>query len=137
MNAARTTPASGRWLAETLIVYRFVIVGLVAAAVHVGVAWTLIIYLGMRPLAANFSGFGLAFATSFVGQYLWTFRCSRRLTNAILRFALTSAGAFGVNNLVLWLTLRANLFPDAAATIAAASVIPVASYLGNRFWALT
>ncbi|MFN2202597.1 MAG: GtrA family protein [Caldilineaceae bacterium] len=137
MNAARTTPASGRWLAETLIVYRFVIVGLVAAAVHVGVAWTLIVHFDTSPMAANFSGFGLAFATSFIGQYVWTFRSSRRLIDAILRFALISAGAFGVNNLLLWSVLHENLVPAPAATVAAACVIPAVSYLGNRFWALT
>jgi putative flippase GtrA len=125
-----------RWIAEVGRIYRFVIVGLFATAVHVSVAWTLIVYANMPPLAANLNGFGLAFALSFVGQYFWTFRSNRRLLSAMLRFALIASAGFSVNNLVLWLTLQANLFPDATATVAAAGVIPVASYLGNRFWAL-
>jgi putative flippase GtrA len=137
MSFGQAVPTSGRWLAETATLYRFVIVGLAAAAVHIGFVWIFVAHSDIEPFVANFFGFSLAFATSFAGQYVWTFRSSRRLSSAILRFALLSILAFGVNNLLLWAVLQSESVPVATATVAAACVVPAVTYLGNRFWALT
>lgn len=100
-------------------------------------AWGLITWGGMLPMFANLVAFSMAFATSFVGQYLWTFRCSRRWQAAVLRFGLISGVAFGANNLLLLTFLHVPEMDPAQAALSAALIIPVMSYLGNRFWALS
>ena len=136
MNSAWHGQWCGRALKEGVLLYRFAIVGILAGVVHIGVAGTLIATGTLPPLHANLVAFSLAFVLSFTGQYLWTFRCTRHWLLAVLRFAVISGTAFGVNNLLLLGLLQSALLPAASAAVLAALVIPVVSYLGNRFWTL-
>ena len=134
-------PASqGRWygcaLREGLLLYRFVIVGLLAGMVHIGAVGILITTGALPPLNANLVAFSLAFVVSFTGQYFWTFRCTRHWLFTLLRFAIISATAFGINNLFLFGLLQTSFMPTASAAMLAALTVPLVSYLGNRFWAL-
>ena len=132
--------SQGRWygraLSEALLLYRFAAVGLLAGVVHIGVAGTLVATGTLPPLSANLVAFSVAFALSFTGQYFWTFRCTRHWMVAVVRFAAISATAFGVNNLLLLGLLQLEVLPAASAAVLAPLVIPIVTYLGNRFWAL-
>lgn len=119
-----------------LTLYRFAVIGVLAAIVHMSLAWLLVKVGDVAPLLANLCGFATAFALSFLGQYLWTFRSQRHWAAAVWRFAVISGTAFAVDNLLLLLLLRAAWLSAADATVVAACVIPMISYLGNRFWAL-
>ena len=123
-------------IAEAILLYRFVIIGVLAAIVHMSLAWVLIERSDVAPFISNLAGFSAAFTVSFLGQYLWTFRSQRHWAAAVWRFAAIAATAFAVNNALLFLLLRLGWLADSHATVLAACVIPVVSYLGNRFWAL-
>lgn len=130
-------PGSARWIAEALLVYRFVIIGVLAAIVHMSLAWLLIERGEVAPTTSNLIGFSTAFMFSFLGQYFWTFRSKRHWVSAVWRFAAISVTAFAVNNALLLIMLRRDWFVESNATVLAACVIPVITYLGNRIWALT
>jgi len=100
------------------------------------VAWSVVAKAGAAPLFANLCGFAVAFSLSFTGQYLWTFRSSRHWADAAWRFAVIAGMAFLVNSLCLLALLKGGILSGADATIAATCVMPVVSYLGNRYWAL-
>jgi putative flippase GtrA len=120
---------------EVLMLLRFSIVGLIATSVHVGLVWVLITRLSIGPFMANSISFLIAFGVSFTGQYIWTFRSARVLSDAIKRFFLVSFSAFGLNNIILALLLTIGFFPDYIAAILAVFIIPIYTYLLGRFWA--
>jgi putative flippase GtrA len=123
-------------IAETLTLYRFVVIGLLAAAIHIATAWLLVSYSDLSPLYANACGFAVAFSISFAGQYLWTFRSTRHWLGAVWRFTVIAITAFSASNVLLLALLDATALGEADATAIAACIIPFISYLGNRLWAL-
>lgn len=120
---------------ELFMVSRFTVVGIIAAVVHIATVWSLISYFGVAPLLANLIAFLSAFSVSFAGQYFWTFRSDRKWHQALRRFLLVSASAFGINNLVLSALLGAELVAPAVGAVLAAMIIPVFTYLLGRWWA--
>lgn len=136
MSANGAMHGTARWLSEALTVYRFVVIGVLAAIVHMSIAWILIDSSGVTPLLGNLAGFLTAFTLSFLGQYYWTFRSQRHWAAAVWRFGVISGTAFLIDNALLLLLLDHAWLDTADATVVAACVIPVISYLGNRLWAL-
>ena len=120
---------------EVLTMSRFMIVGIVATCVHIGIVWSLITQIGIETLLANLLAFLTAFVVSFTGQYLWTFRSQRYWQSAFIRFFLISLFGFTVNNIVLITLLNMGHMSDSLAAVLSTCVIPVITYLAGRFWA--
>jgi putative flippase GtrA len=117
-------------------VIRFVAVGCIAAAVHLGVVVLLVSGFGQPPLAANVVGWLVAFCFSLTGHWLLTFRSQRApLWRAARRFFAVSAAGFGANELAYaallqWTGLRYDLV--LALVLVAVAVI---TYLLSSRWA--
>ena len=117
-------------------VIRFIAVGCVAAAVHLGVVVLLVSGFGQPPLAANVVGWLVAFCFSLTGHWLLTFRSQRSpLWRAARRFFAVSAAGFGANELAYaallqWSGLRYDLV--LALVLVAVAVI---TYLLSSRWA--
>ena len=125
-----------RWvLAEAFTAARFGVVGVAATAVHMSIAWLLIVGAEVRPMGANLVAFLCAFSVSFSGQYFWTFGARGDRRRAIRRFFLVSALAFLLNNVVLAGLLKAGTLAPIWAVIFAACVIPAITYTSSRLWA--
>lgn len=86
-------------------IWRFVVVGCTAAAIHWSVVVALVSQWDWPPLLANVAGWLVAFAASFSGHHLVTFRGHLTpWTSSALRFFGISAGGFMVNELAYaWL----------------------------------
>ena len=78
-------------------VLRFGLIGLVAAAVHYGIAVGLTWFAGIPPQAANVCGYLLALLVSYHGQDRYTFARSPKNAPRFARFAATSLGGFLLN----------------------------------------
>lgn len=117
-------------------VVRFIAVGCVAAAVHLGVVMLLVGGMGWPPLAANVLGWLVAFTFSFAGHWLLTFRSQQApWWRAARRFFAVSAAGFGVNELAYALLLR---FSGVRYDILLAFVlvaVAVMTYLVSSRWA--
>ncbi len=114
--------------------FRFGLVGLAAAMVHMGVAIFLNRVSNFSVLASNAVGFLIAFSVSFLGQYYWTFRSAASMRGAVSKYFLIAMMAFLVNNLVLVWLVEQNVVGDVEALLIAAAVIPAITYLLGRFW---
>src|SRR5258708_33139494 len=87
---------------------RFVLVGLVAAAVYVAVMWLVVDRLGGRVLWGDFFAFVIATSVSFLGNALWSCEADATPRKAAWFFAVNTAG-IGLNMLIAWRLERAGV----------------------------
>ena len=115
---------------------RFVVVGAMAAAVHLLVVMALVRWLGWLPLAANPCGWLVAFWVSFVCHYGWTFKGSHLTAAAsVKRFFVLSAGGFVVNEALYAAALRWSEFRFDGLLAAVLIVMAVLTFVASRLWA--
>ncbi|MFZ1775251.1 MAG: GtrA family protein [Rhizobiaceae bacterium] len=113
----------------------FGLVGLTASLVHFLIA-TGLYRLGFASLfAANAAGFACAFAVSYAGHYFLTFKSDAAHGAALLKFALTAATGFAVNNAVLWLSVENLGLPGEFALLLAIGLAAIAVYVLSRNFA--
>lgn len=114
---------------------RYSIVGLLATTVHIFTAWLLLTVTALPTLAANTLAFLIAFIFSFSGNYAWTFKSTGKLAKTIKRSLLISVIAFTVNTVLLTFLVHGGWFSPVISTIFSAAIVPVITFLSNRFWA--
>ena len=120
-------------------VVRFVLVGGVATLVHVSFALLALHAAGAAPHLANLCGFIVAVVFSYVMHSRVTFRHGgsgkgKGTGGSVLpRFALVASLGFVVSSGAVSGFLALGLAESLAVPLAAL-VVPVASYLANRFW---
>ena len=114
----------------------FVAVGCIAALVHLGVVILLVSRLGWPPLLANVGGWLVAFAVSFTGHRLLTFRQNAApVWRAMRRFFGVSSAGFAANELTYaaFLHLSGLRYDVLLALILA--LVAVMTYLLSSRWA--
>jgi putative flippase GtrA len=122
------------WITEFWRLARFSLVGAIATAVYLLAALVAVELLGAGPIAGATAGFCASFAVSYVGHFHFTFAVPGRYRDYVLRFAISSVASFLVSTLVMWLATKLLQMDYRIALIAIAIIIPVCSYLVNRFW---
>lgn len=121
-------------LLELLLAARFSLVGLVATGVHTATAILLAHATLLPVLVVNLAAFLVAFGFSFAGNYLWTFRGSAVLGQALPRFFVVSVSALLASSLVLLGLKRFTALETDHAILCASASIPVITFLGGRLW---
>ncbi|TLP45697.1 hypothetical protein FDK21_13250 [Cohaesibacter sp. CAU 1516] len=119
---------------ELLTLMRFGIVGIGATLVHMGVAASLVHFNIAPVFVANLVAYLTAFLFAFTGHFVWTFQRGAPLKQAIWRYFVISASAFGVNNLVLLSLVESGLVSKVASVVIAAAIVPAISYVASRLW---
>ena len=90
----------------------------------------------MWPEMANALGFCVAFAVSFAGHRLLSFKDAGTSTaTSFKRFAVTALAGFASNELVFVLLLRGLDLPSLVALFLALLVAAGQTYVLSRFWA--
>lgn len=85
----------------------FIVVGSIAAAVHLGVVMALVEGWRLAPLRANVGGWLVAFVVSFLGQWRLTFRDRQApLARAVPRLFTLSLLGFAINQSAYALALH-------------------------------
>lgn len=113
---------------------RFGSVGILATAVHYGVA--LIIVLVASPYLANFVGYCAAVGVSYIGHQRFTFRIAKEAAEhgrRLPRFVVTSFSALIISQLVLTGTAAVGLTEVIGLAVAVLSVPPY-TFLLSRLW---
>ena len=114
----------------------FTAVGCAAAAVHLGVVILLVSQRGWVPLAANVAGWLVAFAVSFGGHRLLTFRSrAAPLWRAMRRFFGVSLAGFTVNELTYAALLHLSGLRYDVLLAAILVLVAVMTYLSSSRWA--
>ncbi|MDX9875209.1 MAG: GtrA family protein [Spongiibacteraceae bacterium] len=119
-------------VAEAGKLCRFVLVGLLATAVHLAVA-ALVLWLrpGTLEFLVNLIAFAVAFQVSLVGHRLYTFRSN----GSGRRFLLVALFGFLCNNGLLAAALALTPLEGLAAITLSTLLVPAVTYLASRFWA--
>lgn len=114
---------------------KFVGVGLVATGVHTGLALILANFLGFHPIAANISGFTVAFFISFFGHFFWTFANSNNTVHQTMpRFIISAIIGAAASNGLLWILLNSVLLPNNISILASIAIVPLVTFLLSRLW---
>ena len=109
---------------------RFVLVGLVAAAVYVAVMWLVVEGLRGRVLWGAFFAFVIATFVSFLGNAWWSFEARATAGKAVWFFAINTAG-LGLNMLIAWLLERAGVH-WLLISLTVLIVVPMFNFAGHR-----
>jgi putative flippase GtrA len=118
-------------------VFRFVVVGATAAAVHQLVVAGAVELAGLSPGWANLPGFMVAWVVSYLGQRRYTFRSSLPHRHAAPRFLLVSSLSFVANQGLFLLLLLVPWLHYAVALFVTQLVVAVGTYTAVRLWAFS
>ncbi len=111
----------------------FGLIGVLATAVHYLSALLSVELLGVTVLLANVLAYCVAVAVSYVGHTRFTFRASASRRN-FLRFITVSLSALGLSQLLLFALQSWTRFPYQFNLLLGVGIIPVYSFLCNKFW---
>lgn len=116
-------------------IVRFSLVGGSAFAVHFSMV-SIVVPLGIQPLAANVVGFLIAFGVSYIGHRYWTFPTANSARHAaVIRFFAVAVFGFAVNETLYWLLLAATPLGYKTALIVVLAVVAVMTFTVSRLWA--
>ena len=118
---------------EAFRLVRFSIVGGGATIVHMAVSLSLAGVFSFAAQIANLIAFLTAFCVSFLGHYFYTFKSQQAMSRVIPKFAIAAISGYAASALLLFL-LRYVDIAGQIKLILAAMVVPIVSYLINRFW---
>lgn len=114
---------------------QFIVVGGLAAAVHLGMVM-LIVPLGLTPLLANVIGFLTAFQVSYWGHRNWTFSSHNAPhRSALPRFFGVACVGFGLNEILFYLLLRFTPLPYPIALFLVLLAVAALTFVSSRYWA--
>ncbi len=109
---------------------RFVAVGLVAAAVYVGIMALIVDGLGGGVLIAAFIAFVVGTAVSFIGNALWSFEAKPTASKAGWFFAINTMGLC-LNMLIAWVMERAGIH-YLLISLTVLIVVPMFNFAGHK-----
>src|SRR5262245_22640515 len=121
-------------IAEFWRLIRFSLVGAIATVVYVLAAMLAVERLGFGPMVGATVGFCASFAFSYVGHFHFTFAVPGRYRDYVVKFGLSSIASFLSSTTVMWVATKLVGVDYRIALIAVAIIIPICSYLVNRFW---
>jgi putative flippase GtrA len=113
---------------------RFSVVGAVATVVHVVVAMFVISSTDISPTLGSIVGFFAASTFSFIGHFRFTFAVVGRHRHYFLKFAVSSVVSFCLSTTVVWVCTAILKVHYKPTLIGIGLIIPLCSYLINRFW---
>lgn len=116
---------------------KFVVVGSLAAGVHLSVLHAVVALLTINPLVANAVAFCTAFIVSYTGQSLWTFNHKQHDHKGTLwRFLLTQLlCGFVLNQGLYTLLLTQTGLNYMIASVVVLITVPVATFTVSKYWA--
>lgn len=117
-----------------LQLFRFGLVGLLAATIHFAIVVLLVQNWLFTPLFANIFGFMVAFQASYWGHRLWTFQMSDALHRvAIPKLLFVQLLAFTANESLFYFFLTLHL-PYQLALFIVLAILPIFTFFASKLW---
>lgn len=116
---------------------KFIIVGSLAAFVHLGILRLLVVYMVASPLQANVMAFAVAFVISYIGQRFWTFNHKKHNhKGSILRFLTTQLlCGLALNQGFFAALLTFTQISYFLASFIVLITMPIVTYTLSKYWA--
>jgi putative flippase GtrA len=76
---------------------RFAVVGLLNTTIGLAAIYSLIYFGGAGPALSNAVGYAIGFVISFALNHVWTFKCSRPMTQALPKYLLAAIVCYLLN----------------------------------------
>ncbi|MBV9997222.1 MAG: GtrA family protein [Caulobacteraceae bacterium] len=113
----------------------FVVVGVVATALHVATALAVQRLAAAGPMAASIAGYAASVGLSYVGNSLLTFRRPVMHGPQFAKFAAISLAGLALNQAIVFVCAHLIGWPLWQALIPVALIVPAATFLMSKFWA--
>ena len=113
---------------------RFSVVGVLAIGVYIIAAMIAVEAAGVAPVVGSIVGYCASFLVSYIGHLRFTFAVPGRYRDYVLKAIVGSAAAFFVSTVVMWMATKILRIDFRVALVAVAIIVPICSYLVNRFW---
>ncbi len=112
----------------------FGVVGVTATTVHVAVALGVNALAHVRPILANCAGYGCAFAVSYLGNCVFTFRRPPMHGRQFARFVVISLAGFALNQAIVYLAVERAHYPFKIVLVVAVLTVAAATFAASRLW---
>lgn len=113
---------------------KYVVAGLINTATGYGVFWVLLRWVGYSPELANTIGYIVALCVAFLLNLFFVFKGATVSSATVLRFFVAFAGAFILNQAVLFVLFRIFSIRPEIAQIFSMSAYTVGFYLLNKYY---
>jgi len=113
---------------------KFVLVGLLATAMHIGLVMALVEGMSLAPVLASLPAFLVALSVSYLINHHWTFAAAGPYRRHLPRYALVALGGLILNAAIMYSVvdlLGASYFLGLVVVI---MVVPVLGYMLQRGW---
>jgi len=114
---------------------RYLVTGVLSVALYVGGAALGHRVLGLDAPIANAVAYVVATAFNYVMNFYWSFRTTRRHSEAAWRYLALSGTGVVLNSLYVSLVMRTFGAPLEVAAITFAALWPMVSFVAMRYWA--
>jgi putative flippase GtrA len=118
-------------------IFTFILVGGLAAGVHLCIVFLLVEYANLNPLYANVYGFLLAFLLSLIGHSKYTFKVNINIKPTLKLFIISSIG-FMLNQLIYYFALK--ILGERYYLLILFIVlilVPIFTFISAKFWAFS
>lgn len=117
-------------------IIKFVLVGSIAALIHLSILHLLVAAEFLQPLMANALAFMVAFIASYTGQSLWTFTNKQHNhKSAALRFLVTQLlCSFVLNQGLYALLLEFTSLNYLVASVIVLVIVPLVTFSLSKYW---
>ncbi|MDP0588904.1 MAG: GtrA family protein [Candidatus Endonucleobacter bathymodioli] len=115
---------------------KFVVVGSIAAVVHLGILRWTVEYMTVPPLLGNTMAFIVAFIVSYTGQSLWTFSHKQHAhARTITRFLVTQLlCSFTLNQILFAAFLAFSDLHYMVNSFIVLTIVPLVTYTVSKYW---
>ena len=114
--------------------FRFGIVGLTAAAIHISIVIALVQHAQLVPLVANAFAFCISFQMSYWGHRLWTFNDTDTLhRTALPKLLIVQILNFIANESLFYVFLSLNI-PYPVALVFVLTILPIFTFVSSKLW---
>lgn len=115
-------------------VFRYIVVGVIGTATHVGALVLLVEIFYMDPVLSSTLGFILTVIVSYILNYFWTFESSQNHIIALSRYVIVSVTGLLLNVGIMHLTVNILGWWYILGQATVSFVIPVTNFLMNNYW---
>lgn len=114
--------------------FRFGVVGVIAAGIHFCIVVFLVQLFSLPPLVANIFGFFISFQVSYWGHRHWTFQGTETSHSvAFPKLLLVQVINLAANETLFYIFLSMHL-PYQLALLIVLSVLPIFTFVSGKFW---